>query len=61
MNLQFKKVTQKSLEQNEGHLSLVTYGTNWSRNACDHSFPLPLIAYELLDHSTQISEHHHET
>jgi len=30
-------------------------------NICVHSFPLPLIVYELLDHSTQISEHHHET
>jgi hypothetical protein len=26
-----------------------------------HSFPLPLIAYEFIYHSTQISQHYHET
>jgi len=29
INIQFKKVTQKFLQQNEGHVSLVPYGTNW--------------------------------
>jgi hypothetical protein len=30
-------------------------------NACMHSFFLPLIAYELIHLSTQVSEHYHET
>jgi len=29
-------------------------------NICIHSFSLPLIAYELIHHSTQISQHYDE-
>ena len=29
-------------------------------NVCIHSLPLPLIAYELIYHNTQINEHYHE-
>jgi hypothetical protein len=30
-------------------------------NICMHFFPFPLIAYEFIRHSTQISQHYHET
>jgi len=30
-------------------------------NVCIHSLSLPLIAYELIRHSTQISTHYHKT
>jgi len=29
-------------------------------NICIHSVSLPLIAYDLIHHSTQISQHYHE-
>jgi hypothetical protein len=61
MNLKLKKVTKKSLQQNEGHLPLVPYCTNQSTNDCMCSFLLPLIAYELICLSTQISQHYRET
>ena len=37
MNVQLKKLTKKSLQQNEGHLPLVPYCTN-QRNKRLHSF-----------------------
>jgi hypothetical protein len=41
INLQFKKVTNKSLQQNEGHLPLVPHCTT-QRNKCPYSFFSPL-------------------
>ena len=61
MNLQLKKVMQKSLHHNEGHLSLSRIALPREMNVCIHSFPLPLTAYEQIFHSTQISQHHRET
>jgi hypothetical protein len=62
MNLQFQKVTKKFLQQNEGHLPLVPYYTNQgNKYVCIHSFPLLLITYELIRHSTQLSQHYHKT
>jgi hypothetical protein len=55
MNLQFKKVMKKSLQQNEGHLPLVPYCTQHRNKHPYASFPLPLIAHKLICHSIQIA------
>jgi hypothetical protein len=46
-NIQFKKVTKKSIQQNEVHVPEAHYYTN-QINVYMHSLPLPLIAYELI-------------
>jgi hypothetical protein len=61
MNLQLKKVIQKFLQHNEGHLPLSHIALTREMNVCIRSFPLPLTAYEEICHSTQISQHHHKT
>jgi hypothetical protein len=62
MNLQFQKVTKKFLQENEGHLPLVSCYTNQgNKKVCVHSFSLLLITYELTCHSTQLSYHYHKT
>lgn len=61
MNLQFIKVTKKSLQHNKVYLPLSHIELTREINVYTLSFPLPLTACELICHSTQIRQHHHKS
>jgi len=61
MNLQFIKVTKKSLQQNKVHLPLSHIELTREINVYTLSLPLPLTARELICHSTQIRQQHHKS
>jgi hypothetical protein len=60
MNLQFTKVTKKSLQQNKVYLPLSHIELTREIKIYVLCFPLPLTAYELIRHSTQIRQHQHK-
>jgi len=61
MNPHFERVRKKPYRWIKDIFLWSHIVLNIEKNICMRSFPVPLVAYELICHKTQISQHYHKT